>query len=207
MTPIYKWNANLQIANQTIRRIRDSRNWHTIRILASRRGFTLLEMLIALGIFSVVMIITVGAVLALQQAQVKASRIQDMQDNLRFSVESMTKEMRTGTDFLPSGAISGLPNGYDQLVFTRSDGVQIGYCRTSNAIRKMTAIINCTSGAPVTDDAIAVEQLVFYVIGNALGPSDGQPRITIALRASSADPILATTFRIQTTVTQRLRDQ
>lgn len=207
MTPIYKWNANLQIANQTIRRIRDSRNWHTIRILASRRGFTLLEMLIALGIFSVVMIITVGAVLALQQAQVKASRIQDMQDNLRFSVESMTKEMRTGTDFLPSGAISGLPNGYDQLVFTRSDGVQIGYCRASNAIRKMTAIINCASGAPVTDDAIAVEQLVFYVIGNALGPSDGQPRITIALRASSADPILATTFRIQTTVTQRLRDQ
>ena len=71
----------------------------------------------------------------------------------------------------------------------------------------MTAIINCASGAPVTDDAIAVEQLVFYVIGNALGPSDGQPRITIALRASSADPILATTFRIQTTVTQRLRDQ
>lgn len=173
----------------------------------ARRGFTLLEMLIALGIFAVVMIIAVGAVLSLQQAQAKASRIQDMQDNLRFTVESMTKEMRTGTDFLPSGVIGGLPNGYGQLVFTRSDGVQIGYCSASNAILKMTSTINCASGAPVTDDGIIVEQLVFYVIGNALGPSDGQPRITISLRAISANPILATTFRIQTTVSQRLRDQ
>src|SRR3989344_8747359 len=52
MMPIYQWNANLRIANRTnARRIGNSHYWHNIRIaLASKRGFTLLETVVALGL-------------------------------------------------------------------------------------------------------------------------------------------------------------
>lgn len=167
-------------------------------------GFTLLEMTVALGIFSVVIMTAVGAVIAVSDAQVKSAKMQSIQDNLRFALEAMTKEIRISKFFQPSG---GMAPSYASLAFTRGDGTQVMYCADSGAIRKATgAGMNCAAGSAITDDSIVIEQLSFYVIGHAAGPSDGQPRITAVLKARSADPKLATSFRIQTTVTQRLRD-
>lgn len=167
-------------------------------------GFTLLEMVVSFGIFAVVIVIAVGAMLAINNAQIKASNIQNIQDNLRFAVESMTKEMRTGKSFLPFG---GSPPAYAGLTFTRSDSSQVGYCLDGAALKKISGSSqNCSLGSAVSGTNVIVEQLVFYVLGQSPGPLDGQPRITVSLRARSADPKLATFFRLQTTVTQRERD-
>ena len=51
MMSIYKSNANLRIANKRIRRIGNSPDSHKIRIaLASRGGFTIIEMLVVVAI-------------------------------------------------------------------------------------------------------------------------------------------------------------
>ncbi|MBI4132432.1 MAG: hypothetical protein HY474_02255 [Candidatus Sungbacteria bacterium] len=168
-------------------------------------GFTLLEMVVSFGIFAVVIVTAIGAVIAISNAQVKAANTQNVQDNLRFALESMTKEMRTGRTFAPSG---GNPPAYAALTFLRSDGVQVTYCSRAGALRKVTgANTDCAAGSDVTSDAVTVEQLVFYIVGQAAGASDGQPRITVALRASSSDRRFPTTFRLQTTIVQRERDQ
>lgn len=187
-----------------------SRHSHRIRGLALWRasgaeGFTLLEMVVSFGIFSVVIVTAVGALIAISGAQVKAVNIQSIQDNVRFALESMTKEMRTGKSFIPSGG--GAP-AYAMLTFTRSDGTQITYCSGGSALRKINGSgADCaTAGSPITSDAVIVEQVVFYVIGQVAGMFDGQPRITVALKARSSDPRLATSFRLQTTVVQRERD-
>lgn len=177
----------------------------TFYLAREHGGFTLLEMVVSFGIFAVVIVTAIGAVVAINHAQVKAANIQDIQDNLRFSLESMTKEIRTGKNFVPAG---GSAPAYAALSFRRSDGVPVTYCRQGGALRKLSgSATDCSLGSAVTSDAITMEQLVFYVIGASAGPADGQPRITVSLRASSRDPKLATSFRLQTTVAQRERDR
>jgi len=176
------------------------------RVFCAARGFTLLEMLISTGIFSVVIVIAVGAMLSINQAQVKASNIQNIQDNVRFTLEFMAKEVRTGFGF--SVGNCG-PFGCSQLRFTRQGGTSSLYCFDSGAIKRQSPIIgDCSQGSAMTSTAIAVEKLFFYVVGEELGPSDGQPRITIVIEARSVNPTLKleTDFDIQTTVTARQRD-
>ncbi len=177
-------------------------------------GFTLLEMIVAGGIFTAVVTIAVGAVLAIGQAQVKASNIQNVQDNLRFALELISREMRTGRDFrLP--ATPGCPPACGEVFFTatrivggNAQSYDVGYCfdAVAQELRRFLVLGGCAGGVPVTDESIRLEEAVFYVIGETIGASDGQPRITTILRASSRDPRLVTTFRLQTTVTQRDRD-
>ncbi len=166
-------------------------------------GFTLLEMMIATGIFAVVIITAVGAMLSLNQAQVKAQNIQNIQDNIRFTLEAMTKELRTGMNYSSC-------QGCNQITFLKQDGVtNVGYCLDNGIIRRfLPPTTDCTTGSPVTSAAVSVNKLYFFVTGELPGSSDGQPRITVVIDARSVNPTLQldTTFDLQTTVTARLRD-
>lgn len=169
-------------------------------------GFTLLEMLISTGIFSVVIVIAVGAMLSINQAQVKASNIQNVQDNIRFTLEYMAKEIRTGSDFSVGGCGTA---GCSQLRFTRQEGASVLYCFEDAVIKRQTPVVgDCSQGSAMTSSAVAVGKLFFYVVGQALGPADGQPRVTIVIEAQSVSPAvrLETHFEVQTTVTARQRD-
>lgn len=177
----------------------------SIQHSAFMRGFTLLEMMISSGIFAVVIIMAVGVMLSLSQAQVKATNIQNTQDNLRFTLESMTKELRTGTNYVVGscGAV-----GCTEITFVRQDGISAGYCLSSGAIRRFLPPGVCSGGSVVTSSAVAIDKLYFSVIGQAAGPSDGQPRITVVIEARSVNPTLQfeTNSQLETTVTQRVRD-
>lgn len=173
---------------------------------ASEKGFTLLEMVISLGIFSIVIVTAVGAMLAVGNAQKKAALVQNIQDNLRFALESMTKEMRTGLDFkgdLPSG----VPHAYDVFTFTQQNGTTVQYCRLDGAIKKAktpSGVCEASELHPVTDDSIVIDDLTFFLFGE--GANDGQPRVTVYVSGYSQDVKLQTSFRMQTTVTQKGRD-
>ena len=164
----------------------------------------MLEMVVAVGLFGVILVVAVSVMFALSNAELKSRNIQNIQDNLRFALESMTKELRTGVGYLPSG---GAPPAYSQITFTREDGVAVGYCLSGDAIQKLESTSDCSLGSAVTANEVIVERLIFYVIGATPGPSDGQPRVTAAVRARSRNPKLETRFDLQTTITQRARDQ
>ncbi len=189
----------------------DFDNWNLFGIWnlefgISPKGFTLLEMLISTGIFAVVIITAIGAMVSLNQAQVKASNIQNIQDNIRFTLEFMTKEIRTGSNF--SAEECG-PPACRRLRFIRQDGKEVVYCLDNGVIkRQIPPPGNCEAGSPITSSAVSVNKLFFSVIGQALGPSDGQPRITVTVEARSVNPTLRleTDFDLQTTVTARARD-
>lgn len=170
---------------------------------SSHAGFTLLEMVVSFGIFAILIVAAFGAVLTINKTQQKATQIQNIEDNLRFALESMAREMRFGSTFQPSG---GSSPAYAELTFTRRDRSVVGYCLANNAVMQLTGGgTNCGLGSPVTDDSITIDQLIFYVV--PWTPGTTQPRITIALQAHSRDPNLATMLNLQTTVTPRLRGQ
>lgn len=61
-----------------------------------QKGFTLIEMLVAVGLFSVVMLVSVAAILSIIGNNKKAQGINNVVNNLNFAIESMVRDMKTG---------------------------------------------------------------------------------------------------------------
>ncbi len=69
-------------------------------------GFTLIEMIVSLGVFAVVSTITVGALLTLVAANQRFQYEQGIMSNLSFAVDSMAREMRMGFNYFCASAAS-----------------------------------------------------------------------------------------------------
>lgn len=62
-------------------------------------GFTLIEMIVSLGVFSVVVTIAVGALLILIATNRQLQNEQSILTNMAFALDSMTRELRTGSHY------------------------------------------------------------------------------------------------------------
>lgn len=65
----------------------------------SQKGFTLIEMIVSLGLFIVVALIAVGALLKVMDANKKSLNLKTAINNLNFAMESMSREMRVGSNY------------------------------------------------------------------------------------------------------------
>ena len=62
-----------------------------------QRGFTLVEILVALMIFSIVVVVALSALIKIIDANKKSQTIQNAVVNMSFTMESMTREIRNGS--------------------------------------------------------------------------------------------------------------
>ena len=65
----------------------------------TQSGFTLVEMIVSLALFSVVITIAVGALLVLIASNERFQEEQSVMTNLSFAIDSMTREIRTGVNY------------------------------------------------------------------------------------------------------------
>jgi prepilin-type N-terminal cleavage/methylation domain-containing protein len=65
-----------------------------------QKGFTLIEMIVSMAIFTVVAVIAVGALLKVMDANRKSLNLKTAINNLNFALESMSREMRVGGQYL-----------------------------------------------------------------------------------------------------------
>ena len=70
-----------------------------MKYLASQKGFTLVEMIVSLAIFTVVAVVAVGALLKITDANRKSQTLKTAINNLNFALESMSREMRVGANY------------------------------------------------------------------------------------------------------------
>lgn len=185
----------------------------------NKHGFTLLEMVISIGLFSVLIISTISIMIGVSKAQAKTANIQAIQDNIRFGLELITRELRTGTNYRlivncgSSGnglQFTSVNQGVSQERFyyysdTDGDAIPDSIMRVAMAT---AGGIDCTKSRPLTAEEVIVERLEFIVRGTAAGPGDGQPRATVSMSLRAKNPRIGTdtSMSLQTTVTQRLRD-
>lgn len=192
-------------------------------------GFTLIEMLVSLSLFTIVATIATGTLLSLIGSN---SRIVDEQvviSGLSFALDSMTREIRTGSEYYCNRAdiIDGV--NYDEndvrncgagetgLSFREggesisdgSDNKRIAYYLANGAIMRR---IGNSPAEQLTGAAVRVTELRFFVEGTepltlAATPSESvQPTVTIVVTADATNSDLQKTFTIQSTVTQRALD-
>ena len=191
------------------------------KIKTSIRGFTLIELMVAVSVFSMVMMISMGSILSVLDANRKSQANRTVMDNLNASLESMTREIRFGHNYycgsnnlssntsLVDCAISdGSPAG--TFSFTASSGYQVIYLYSSGKIVKN---VYDAGGLPVsglsgdvTSSDIIIDKLTFRVSGSSSSDLQ-QPRVTIAIKGhSGAKTNLQSTFSVQTTISQRIFD-
>ncbi len=74
----------------------------------THRGFTLIEIIVSLGIFSVVAVIAVGALVRVTSANKQAQAIQSGVNNVSFVLDAISREMRVGTEYKCSWSNSSM---------------------------------------------------------------------------------------------------
>ena len=66
---------------------------------STHAGFTLIEMLVSVALFSVVMVVALGALLSMSVATRKAEAINSAVNNLGAAIDSMSRAVRTGFNY------------------------------------------------------------------------------------------------------------
>lgn len=62
-------------------------------------GFTLLEMIVSMGIFTIVAVIAVGSLVRITSLNRQAQAMQAATNNINYILESISREMRVGSNF------------------------------------------------------------------------------------------------------------
>lgn len=165
------------------------------------RGFTLVELIVSVALFSVVMLIAGAAFLTLIDLDRRARATNDVVTNLSYVTDAMARSIRTGTDYNCGGG--DCPTGRDSFSFVDADGRNVSYARSGTSVRQCIGS-NCMA---ITDPRVQVQRLDFYVRGTSATDSR-QPTVIFTLRGTITPAPNAQTveFVIESAATQRLID-
>jgi len=181
------------------------------------KGITLIEVMISSALFSVVMLISIGSLLAVSDSNRKSALTRTVMDNLNLAMESMARNLRLGYNYhcdglnpinptspanCPEGNISVAFEGYKGNTSNPAD--QIIYRLNNGQIERSTD--GGGTYMTLTSPELSIDKLLFYVTG-ALPGDNAQPRVVIVLGGSAEfKGAIKTDFKLQTTVSQRRID-
>ncbi len=148
-------------------------------------GLTLIELIVAFGIFGLVIGMVFGVFGLAITSQRRIIALKNVNDNVRFAIESMAREIRTGKNF---------SKGADSLSFTNAKSEVVIYRLNGSTVEK-------SSGGGAYSAVTGSETTIDYLRFNLDGP---QPRITITMGATSRIGSQSANLKIQTTVSSRL---
>ena len=198
------------------------------------KGFTLIELMVSVTIFIVVMVIALGSLLSISEAERKAETLKTVMNNLNFGLESMARSIRIGTyyhcgstgiidepqdcditgqDYFAFEPVTGNPGDPDdQVVYRLESGTICGEGSIGGfiTVSKNGGTINTFSA--LTSREVNITNLTFYVVGSVpefIDDNDNrQPKVTITMHGSIPSGASQTTeFSLQTSVTQRIYAQ
>ncbi len=187
-----------------------------MRTHSTTRGYTLLELIVSIGIFSLVMLAATGAYITLIDLDRHARATNDVVSNLSFAVDSMSRAVRTGTEYRCN------ETGYNcfninapgqSLQFKDENGRTIVYRLVGGQIEaRITPLTGSAYTSKLTDPRITIQTLSFFVRG--VGTPGGspaetapyiQPQVTFVIAGSmEAGKGKTVNFSIEGGATQRV---
>lgn len=154
-------------------------------------GLTMIELIVAVGIFGLVIGMTVGIFVLALISQRRIIALRNVEDNIRFTVEAMAREIKTGKNFSSGGSL---------VSFTNARGEAVIYRLNNNVIEKSSD--GGLNYSAVTGAEVTVDYLNFYLMGQASG--DGlEPRITVTAGATSSVGNQTANLKVQITISER----
>ncbi len=192
-------------------------------MIGARKGFTLMELLVVMGVFSVTVMMTSGIFLLTNRAQRRTISITQAQSDIRYAMEAMVREVRSGRiDFEAYGSSGGIPVPTQRLALRNAAGQLVEFSHeTSTSVCPpatnpcLSVRVDGSSPQAVTSAGVTIDTLAFYVspqvdpftpdATSGLYASDLQPSVTIVLSARTTGVGAADvqTINAQTTVASR----
>jgi len=175
-------------------------------------GFTLIEMIVSLGLFTVVLLLSTGALLSMVNANHKTQSLRAAMDNLNLSLEEMKRNIIQGNTYHCGSAVpittelpcANVEDGEDYLALEHYTGDllnaedQLVYKLESETLKK--SVDSGVNFVDVTAPSIKIKHLKFYVSNNGNEP----PRVIISIRGTAGQqPGVDASFSIQTMAVQR----
>ncbi len=191
--------------------------------ISHNQGFTLIEMVVSVGLFTVVLFMATSAFLTVVNADRKSRAVRIGADNLNLALEDMQRRIKTGSTYYCWNAgpdIGGVGDCASAVAgttfsFTEQDGATrttYAWDSVTKAIYRESVGLVPHSGETirVTAPEISIDNVKFVVQGSTPGViADGgdsiQPHVKILIKGSIAGKTL-TAFDIQTMITQRNYD-
>jgi prepilin-type N-terminal cleavage/methylation domain-containing protein len=169
------------------------------------RGFTLMELVVVLGIFTTVVVAASDIFLLASRSQRKIFNLERTQSDARFTMEAITREIRTGEIDYGYYEARAAPIGFpdDELVIIDSNNTRIRFFRSLDPSECVDAastpclMVGVDANAPVTitPKDVVVRNASFYVTPQqdpqSFDPATGtyaadvRPHVTIVLMLES----------------------
>lgn len=179
-------------------------------------GFSLVEMIVAVGLFAVVMLISMSALLALLDANRKARALESVINNLNIALDGMVRAVRMGSVYRCGAGDVTVPQncevtGDSSITFLKYGGDRLDtehyweYAFVNNRLYKTEG--SSGTSIPVTAPEIHIESMQFYVAGATPGDTL-QPKVVVVIKgtAGASSNKTKTSFSIQATAVQRVLD-
>ena len=152
----------------------------------NNNGFTLVEILVALALFSLVISITVGIFVSGSGSQRKTIELYTVQREASYIMETVSRELRMaiaisdGSD----GNVDQQNNGDSSIEFTNYESVLTTYCKSliDGTCDDANGEFFSRDGKRINSLDIIIENLKFYTSKDF---NQTQPLITIVLKVKS----------------------
>lgn len=195
------------------------------KTINNNRGFSLIELLVSLSIFTIVLTMAVGSLLVVIDANAKAQNMQQVMTNLSFAIDSISREVRTGQGLYCSLTDPGANLGKD-LTQDCTSGTYISIVeggksltagdissrisfRFNSANHSIDRRIGTGDWFPITAPEVTVTSVNFYVADSttASNGDNKQANMTIYIKGHAGDlETVDTSFELQTTISRRVLD-
>lgn len=180
------------------------------------KGFTLIELMVSISIFSIVMVISMGAILSVLDDNHKSQSIRAVMDNLNYTLEGMTRNIRFGDSYhcgesvVPVPPPLDCPLGDNSITIRAPDNSYVTYKLNAGAGR----IQKVVRGSPndgtydLTSSDVTITKLTFFVYGSYPFLSDRlQPKVIVVISGySGLKETIRSSFTLETTLSQRKFD-
>ncbi len=167
------------------------------------RGFTLIEIMVAVAIFSIVMLIAIGAVFNAVDANRTAQNINVVINNLNLSTEIMVREMRTGRRYQSCGSTC--------IEFRDKNNIPVRYNLETITVNSVPKRVLRKASTPaqfgdgiVSSEQVDIQKFEFTIRGSNRG--DGPERMLLHLSGTAGTGDNESVFNIQTLITSRNLD-
>ncbi len=185
-----------------------------IKRVTVNKGFTLIELMVSVTVFTIVMLMTMGSILSVLDANYKSQTLRAVMDNLNFTLDGMTRTIRFGSNYHcgPNGDVTvpaDCVDGSSSFTLRSADGASVTYHLNGGRISRS---ISTNGGGEyfLTSPDVTIENLTFRVFGSppySNGSDLFQPEVIITMKGfAGVKPSAKSTFILQTTVSQRALD-
>lgn len=180
--------------------------------------------MVATTIFTIIMLMGVGSLVTSSNAAKSAQKLQIAVDNVNFAMESMTREIRMGTNYYCANSytmskddksVRDCGNGGIIAFTPQQIGLnppsRVGYFKEAiiingvagSTLKRCEYVNNNYNCASIVSPSVNVEGMGFYVKGADGSTVNIQPSVRILMKGTISINGVGTPFALQTMASQR----